>query len=388
MTAAATARSPRPFRRLPRLAWTRAAALLLAAPLLAGCSDDDGPRLEGAREPLRPAGVEPSGGGEIRPLPPAQPAETWSHSGGDAARSGGHLQGPSSLTLAWRVDAGASSGDRVPTARPIVANGRVHVRDGRAGALAFDASSGRRLWSVDLTPEEDEREDGYGGGAALDPSGDASRLYVTTGFGEVVALNAATGEELWRHRGPAPYRTAPAVLEGVVVAVNRALAAVGLDAETGEVRWRTDSAMSRQGALAGAGPAMAAGVSIVPFSSGELQLLRTARGVRLWTGVLIAPSSAEGLAAFPDITSAPAIARTAQGAPIVVAGTAGGAFAGFEGSSGRRLWQREVGSLGPAWPVEDSVFVATTQPRLDRIDAVTGDVLWSVELQGYEDPDD
>ncbi|MEM1315349.1 MAG: PQQ-binding-like beta-propeller repeat protein, partial [Pseudomonadota bacterium] len=46
------------------------------------------------------------------------------------------------------------------------------------------------------------------------------------------------------------------------------------------------------------------------------------------------------------------------------------------------------GSLGPAWPVEDSVFVATTQPRLDRIDAVTGDVLWSVELQGYEDPDD
>ena len=272
----------------------------------------------------------------------------------------------------------------MPTSRPVIASGKVHVRDGRSGVLTFDASTGRRLWAVDLPPEDDAREDGFGGGVALLDG----RLFATTGFGEVVALDPATGEEIWRARTDAPFRTAPAAFEGVVVAVNRAMEAVAFDADTGERVWRSDSGMTRQGNLAGAGPAMAAGVTIAPFGSGEVQLLRTARGVRLWTGVLISPAASEGLAAFPDITSAPAIARSPQGAPIVVAGNAGGAFAGFEGATGRRLWQRGIGARGPAWPVDATVFLATTQPRLDRIDAINGTVLWSVELERYEDPDD
>ncbi|MEM6744687.1 MAG: PQQ-binding-like beta-propeller repeat protein [Pseudomonadota bacterium] len=370
--------------RAGRRAAATPAALAALAALLSGCTDDEEPRLAGAREPLRSEAEAAAGAAEIRPIPDARPVEAWTHPGGDAARGGGHVAAPTSLTLAWRVDAGSASGDRVPTSRPVIAEGRVHVRDGRAGVLSFDAASGRRLWEADLTPEDDEREDGFGGGVAvLD-----GRLFATTGFGEVVAMDPATGEVFWRAGGDAPFRSGPAAFEGVAVAVNRAMEAVAFDAETGERLWRSDSGMTRQGNLAGAGPAMAAGVTIAPFGSGELQLLRTARGSRLWTGVLISPVSAEGLAAFPDIASAPAIARTPQGAPIIVAGNAGGAFAGFEGSSGRRLWQRGVGALGPAWPAGATVFLATTQPRLDRIDAITGDVLWSVELEGYEDPED
>ncbi|MEO0682180.1 MAG: PQQ-binding-like beta-propeller repeat protein, partial [Pseudomonadota bacterium] len=119
-----------------------------------------------------------------------------------------------------------------------------------------------------------------------------------------------------------------------------------------------------------------------------LQLIRTARGLRLWTGVLISPAGSEGLAAFPDVTSAPVVARASNGAPIVAAGNAGGAYAAFEGASGRRLWQRELGSLAPAWADDTSLYLATTEPRLMRLDVMTGETLWSATLDGYEDPED
>jgi len=133
---------------------------------------------------------------------------------------------------------------------------------------------------------------------------------------------------------------------------------------------------------------MARGVTIASFGAGELQLIRTERGIRVWTGVLISPAGAEGLAAFPDVTSGPIVARAPGGAPIVAAGNAGGAYAAFEGATGRRLWQREFGALGAAWADDTSLYLATTEPRLLRVDAVTGETLWATPLEAYEDPDD
>ncbi|MEO0683272.1 MAG: quinoprotein, partial [Pseudomonadota bacterium] len=104
----------------------------LAVLLVAACTDDEEARLPGERASIRPEAAPDVASAAPRAIPAARDVAEWSHADGDAARAGGHLAAPSSLTLAWRADAGAGSGDRGIAARPVVSDGLVYVRDGRA----------------------------------------------------------------------------------------------------------------------------------------------------------------------------------------------------------------------------------------------------------------
>lgn len=352
---------------------------LIAALAAAGCSDDDDPRLPGERIPIRSAADATPPAAAPRPLPPVQGTDEWTHRGGGAQRSGGRLEAPASLSLAWRVSAGAGADERIPMAGPVIADGTIFVRDGEAGVEAF-ATSGSRKWAVDLTPEGEDEEAGYGGGLGYADG----KLYVTDGFGQLTALDAATGNELWRVQGTAPYRAAPTARGGMVVAVNRADVAVGLDAATGEERWRIETGLPNAGNLGGAAPGLATDVAVLPFGSGEVMLVRTAQGFRVWTATVVSLGTTSGLSAFSDITSDPVLIS----GPVVVAGNAGGALAMFDGRNGRRVWQRDFGSLAPVWAAGDTLYAVTTQPAIVRLDLQTGQTLWRTGLEAREDPDD
>ena len=358
-------------------------AALAALVVLAGCADDEDPRLEGERVAVRAPDAGQAAIEAPRPIPPATPREEWSQRGGDAANTGGHIEGPASLSQAWVADAGQAISAGTRPSGPVVVGGRVFVRDGGSGVLAFDAGSGQRLWRVDMTPEGERGDAGHGGGVAAD----AERVYVTTGFGEIAALSPQTGERLWSHGAEAPFGAGPAVRDGLVAAVSRGGRALGLSAADGTVLWRAESSFERGGNLPGAAPALTGGVAAIPYGSGELQLLRAQRGLRLWTVTLFSPGSMSGLATFTDVTSDPVTLNTPQG-PLVVAGNAGGALAAFDGRSGRQVWRRTIGSLSPVWAAGDAIFVATTEPKLQRLDLYTGRTLWSVDLAAWEDPED
>ncbi|WP_339948433.1 PQQ-binding-like beta-propeller repeat protein [uncultured Albimonas sp.] len=352
---------------------------LAAALALAGCSDDDDPRLPGERIPIRAAADPTLPTPTPRALPAVQGSPDWTHRGGGAQRSGGRLEAPASLSLAWRVSAGAGADERIPMAGPVIADGAVFVRDGEAGVEAF-TTAGADKWSVDLTPEGERARVGYGGGVAFADG----KLFVTDGFGQLTALDAASGEELWRVKGSAPYRAAPTARGGMVVAVNRADVAAGFDAATGEKRWEIETGLPNAGNLGGAAPGLATDVAVLPFGSGEVMLVRTGPGFRVWTATVVSLGSTSGLSAFSDITSDPVLAP----GPLVIAGNAGGALAMFDGRNGRRVWQRDFGSLSPVWAAGETLYAVTTQPAIVRLDIQTGATLWRTPLDAREDPDD
>jgi outer membrane protein assembly factor BamB len=74
--------------------------------------------------------------------------------------------------------------------------------------------------------------------------------------------------------------------------------------------------------------------------------------------------------------------------PLIVAGNAGGAFAAWDARTARRAWQRDFGALGPAWPAGETLYVATSEPSVQRLALVDGRTLWRTELAAWEDPDD
>ena len=216
------------------------------------------------RPGLDPDRFEPGDGDPktVQPLE-VEPGD-WPAYRGDNARTGATgTTVAQDMVLNWTVEA---TGGAMPTA-PIAAGGMVFVAD-RAGAVrAFD-SSGKEKWKA------------YTGASVyFPPALWQGRLFVGSGDGKVYAFEAATGRRLWSYRvGPAQRRicvygnlisTWP-VAGGVVVEDGVVYAAAGiahydgthvlaLDALSGKPKWYNDtsgvlsatahSGVSLQGAL-------------------------------------------------------------------------------------------------------------------------------------------
>lgn len=349
-----------------------------ALALLTACgwfSDEE--RLEGERIPVRAVEQTQAATTPAAPLPEPRNVSDWTQTNGSASHNGGHIAG-GGLSPVFRVDAGDGQDGRI-TSAPIVTGGRAYVLDAEARVSAFDARTGARSWSVSLAPEEERGREGYGGGLAAV----GGTIFATTGFGEVVALRASDGGEIWRQRFGAPFRAAPAATEGVVVAVGRDNQAYGLDPATGQITWRLQGATADAGLLGGASPAISGNVAIVPFASGEIIAVAWPQGRRAWTAVVSGGRRGLARSAISDVTGDPVIVG-----PLVIAANQSGRTVAIEGSTGRRIWTAEIGSTGPIWAAGEALFVMGDDARLARLSARDGSVVWDRQLRQFDDPED
>jgi outer membrane protein assembly factor BamB len=361
-------------------------ALCLLGLAIAGCSyfEDDEVILPGDRTPVRQAVEERLAPPELlesaTPLGPATPLTDWTQPNAVASRAPGHIAGPAGLSEAWRADAGAGTDSESSiTSAPIVADGLVYTLDAAATVTAFDAGSGRQIWRVSVAPEGEDPEDGFGGGLAwLD-----GRVFAATGFGEVIALGARDGAELWRRGLSAPIRAAPAALDGRVVVVTRDSSGFALAADDGAVLWRVRGAPGGAGVLGGASPALSGPIAVLPFASGELTAVVAATGRRIWSDALTGGRGGLAMTDISDVSGDPVISGVG-----VYAANATGAMVAIDGRSGRRGWLRPTASDNPAWAIGGSLFVVSRNARLLRLTAATGEVIWAVDLPLYEDPED
>jgi len=349
---------------------------------LAGCSlFDDDEILEGERIRLRSAPAATAlAGAEAVPLPPAQTNAEWTQTNGTASHNLGHLAGPASLSRAWTGDAGeGSSDDGAITSAPIVVGGSIYTLDAEASLTSFSASSGARGWRISLAPEGEKGKEGFGGGLAAD----GGVIYAATGFGEVLAVSAASGEILWRQSFGAPFRAAPAASQGLVVAVTRDNQAVALDGATGKVRWRVQAASSDAGILGGASPAISGRLVALPYASGELVGVEGRGGRRQWSAVLSGGRKGLARSAITEISGDPVVVG-----PFVVAANQSGRMIAIDGRNGQRVWTRNIGSASPIWAAGDTIFLVSDSAELMRVSARDGRTLWVSQMPAFKDPED
>lgn len=364
----------------PARAGTLATLICLA---LAGCGifSDDDEILPGTRIPVRASADErvtpPEIAARISEITPPQSNDEWTQINSGPTHSIGHVAGPASPSIAWRADIG--QGGEILTATPVVAGGRVYTLDAGAEVAAF-STGGDEQWRVDLSPEAESGTDGFGGGLAVENG----RLFATTGFGQIFALDAGSGEEIWRAQMTAPIRAAPSVSGGVVIAIARDNTAIAYAAEDGAVRWRVNGASSEAGALGGASAAISpGGVAILPFGSGELIAVRASSGQRLWSDVVSGGRRGLARSSISDISSDPVIQGVA-----VIAGNQSGRLIAVDGRNGRRGWTRDFGSRSPVWIDTQTLYLVTDDAQLKRLSAQDGSTLWTTPLQEYRDPED
>ncbi|MGW3955423.1 outer membrane protein assembly factor BamB family protein [Streptomyces sp. NPDC004752] len=128
-------------------------------------------------------------------------------------------------SVRWRKRSGLSP------AQPVVANGLVHTIHNGQCVRTLDAVTGRRRWTTKYRPDYP-----YDGALVLADG----ILYAGTPDGHVLALAPVTGKPYWKQRVSGCVNTAPLVHGGTLYVNNgRGEHVLALDSATGTQLWRT-----------------------------------------------------------------------------------------------------------------------------------------------------
>lgn len=195
------------------------------------------------------------------------------------------------------------------------------------------------------------------------------RVYFTDTAGRTYCYTFE-GEKLWVHKTNAPILTRPTLDDGRVFITNVDDLVVAIDAQTGEQIWRYQAKrdLTRVAELAlYAAPSAVVddGQVIVGFSTGELVALAAATGERTWAVPV-------GEGRYPDLVGTPVI----EASDILVGGYFKPLLAIDRGSQSVR-WRAEVGTAFPVGVYQGLVLHPGTDGVLRAYDRLTGAEQWS-----------
>ncbi len=317
----------------------------------------------------------PDNRAEAISLPPQVANADWTHRGGDArgAQPNGALSAQPQLVWAADIGAGNTRRNRIEAA-PVATGGAIFTVDALATVTAT-AANGGTLWSRDLTAAFDRDGNLSGGGLAAG----GGRLFVVTGYGELVALAPADGAVLWRQRLDVAVTGAPATDGATVYVTGRDGSAWAVEAATGQVRWTLAGAPAAAGMVGGAAPAIGDRAVFFPFAAGLVTAALKEAGTQLWTAPVAGARLGRAYAAQGDITGDPVLTGS-----TLILGTSAGRTVAVSTSGGTPVWAADEGAMGPPLVVGGSVFTVNDDGRLVRLDAASGALIWAVALPYFE----
>ena len=300
----------------------------------------------------------------------------WPESGGYPNHAMQHLALGDDVKEQWRSSIGdGSTRDGRIVAQPVASGDRIFTMDAEATIRAFDRKSGDRLWEYDATPEDAGRA--FGGGIAAD----AGRVFIATGFAEVIAVDAGSGKEIWRQSIVAPARSPPTVSDGRVFVVTVDNQTQVLASADGRNLWTHTGTPETAGLVGGASPAVEGDVVVVPYSSGEIFALRVENGRQLWSDNLAATRRTDSLSTLADIRGRPVIDRGR-----VFAISHSGRMVAIDLRTGDRTWEQDIGGTETPWVAGDYIYVISNEGELICLTRADGRIRWVQELPRYEDP--
>ena len=313
-------------------------------------------------------------------LPKPYTNASWTQLGGNSQHSVQHLNLPDSLSQAWRRKIGSGNKDYERlVAGPVAGDGRVFAVDVNGTVTAVSLSTGRIIWSQEVTNEDEKSNVGFGGGAALY----GGKVFVTSGHGIIAAFDAATGSEEWRYKGVIPYRGAPTATKDRLFAVTHDNQMQAFDPDDGSLLWEQVGIAENAGMLGAASPAYDGSTIVTALSSGELIAMRGVNGRTLWQDALTSSKRLTPLATLTDIDGNPVI----DGGRVYAVSHAGRMVA-VDMRTGERAWEADIAGVNTPWVAGDFGYITTVDGEIACINLRDGRIRWVEQLQRFQDRDE
>ena len=304
-------------------------------------------------------------------VPSAATNESWPQMGGRADHALMNVALGEKINETWQQSVGAGSNeDQRMLSSPITDEKQAYTMDAKGAVTALNLKTGDIVWQKPTSPEE-HAHDTLGGGIAVDNG----VVYATTSFGEVVALKADAGEEIWRKSGYAPFRSSPSVKDGHVYcqSINNEL--ITLSAEKGDLVWSHSGIPESALLLGGGKPACSGDTVIVAYTSGEVHALSQINGQVLWSDTITPVARIDTVTSIPHIRARPVIDDNQ-----VFIISHGGRMTSIDFKTGSRQWQKELGGIRTPVVAGGFVFVLTNMNELVCLERKTGAVRWVAGL--------
>lgn len=308
-------------------------------------------------------------------LPPAAENADWAQAGGTASKSYGNLALAAAPGQVWRAAIAGSNNKQRLAASPVIGGGQLFAMDTEGVLRAYDAKTGALRWQQGFQIKGDGSNAVYGGGASWSDG----RVYVTTGIGEVAALDASDGKVLWKVKPSGPLRGSPTIAFNSVFVMTMANQIFALNAADGAPTWSMAAAIGQTGVFGVAAPAAGQGTVIAGFSTGELIAYRYENGRELWADALARTSLSTTVGVLTDIDADPIVDRGR-----VYALGQGGRMAAYELVTGQRIWELNLAGISTPAVAGDWIFTLTDDGKLLCIARSTGKVRWLTQLARFE----
>jgi outer membrane protein assembly factor BamB len=286
------------------------------------------------------------------------------------------------VTRLWRARVGDGAGDSGVRLRPTVVDGVLYADSTDGKLAAFDATSGKKLWSKSSRTHgwfgwgDKKRKDAmYAGGPTV--SGDL--LTVGTLDGHVYGVSTKDGSPRWEAELDTQVLASPLIVGNQVIVRGSNGRIYSLDAATGERQWVYDQGNVPLLSVRGNGDLLVAnGVVFFGSDDGLLVALRQDNGSKLWEQRL---ASGEGRTEIDRLSDADGTILL-DGSTLYSAAYHGNVVA-VDGPSGRPLWSHPFSSYTSLASKYNSIFGVDDQSRVWAFDKSGGADMWKNDSLRY-----
>jgi len=238
------------------------------------------------------------------------------------------IENPIALKKLWDTDIGVGYDEQFVNLVPFVNDDLLYIADRKGRVVALDALTGQEVWKV-KTNKPVSGGPGVGGGM----------VFLGTSDAEIIALSAEDGSELWTAEVSSEVLSVPQVDFDKLIVQTSDGNVVALSVETGEQLWIHDRSVPVLTLRGTSTPVIDQGLVIAGFANGKLVGLSAEKGFPVWeVSVALAQGRSE-IERLVDI----------DGDPVVIGGviyvsTYQGRIAVIEASTGNQGWQRDMSS--------------------------------------------
>jgi outer membrane protein assembly factor BamB len=282
----------------------------------------------------------------------------------------------------WKTKVGKGLGNKYIRLQPLVVADRVVAADAYGVVAAFDRFSGEELWRQQVGEVErrasgldrfmDRSDAGFVGGGV--GGGDGLVLLGTT-RGNVIALALSDGTEQWRTYVGSEIGAQPVAAQGRVFAQTIDGELIALDAKTGEKLWSYSSQVPLLTLRGTSTPVTARDVVFTGFASGKVVALRANNGEPIWEQRVMLPEGRSELERIVDVDAAPLVTANA-----VFAQAYQGRMMRIMARDGRPRWEADVSSFLNLAEGYGQVYAVEEKDTVTALDQESGEVVWQHDL--------
>jgi outer membrane protein assembly factor BamB len=265
-----------------------------------------------------------------------------------------------SVQEVWSVGLGGDSENLRLALRPALADGIVYAASHEGEVVALRADNGRQVWRTETELP-----------LAAGPSIGSGLVVLGSSDGDVIALDAATGQQRWRKAINSEVLAQPLITNDLVVVRTVDGHLEGMALTDGAMRWAVDEQVPRLTLRGTAPPVLAGDRVIAGFDNGRVIAVDVRNGDVLWDTIVNAPHGRTELERLSDIDSAVHV----SGDDIFVVGFQG-RVAMLALDSGQIWWARDSSSYRGFSMDEDNIYLTNSDSVVVAMRRTDGSVLW------------